>query len=195
MLRALNKSYLIHADRYSNFLWIYQLKSTTTKAVVEALWGTFYQMGFPTYLRTDNGPQFISQEFINQCKEFSIEQEWSDPHYPTSNGHAERMVGVAKSFIKKANNIENLRMMLQVYNSTPSTETGVSPAEMLMQRKMKTCLPTLNKPKFIPQSTIRTASKKRIENANKTKYYYDKTSSNLRPLERGMKVRVHSEHG
>ena len=101
-------------------------------------------MGFPTHIPTDNGPQFISQEFMDKCDEFSIEQEWSDPHYPTSNGHAERMVGVAKSLIKKSDNESNLRKMIQVYNSTPSSETGVSPAEMLMQRKLKTCLPTLN---------------------------------------------------
>ena len=61
-----NKTYLVHSDRYSNFLWIYQLKTTTTKSVIDALWHTFYLMGFPDRLRTDNGPQFISQEFLDK---------------------------------------------------------------------------------------------------------------------------------
>ena len=52
-----NKTYLVHADRYSNFLWVYHLKTTTTKSVIDAMWNTFYLMGFPDRLRTDNGPQ------------------------------------------------------------------------------------------------------------------------------------------
>ena len=162
-----NKTYLVHADRYSNFLWVYHLKTTTTRSVIDALWNTFYLMGFPDRLRTDNGPQFISQEFIDKCDEFNIEQEWSDPHYPTSNGHAERMVGVAKALIKKSDSESNLKSMIQIYNSTPSSDTGVSPAEMLMQRKLRTCLPTMNRSKFVPQSKIHTAERRKMEKAKK----------------------------
>ena len=43
-----NKYYLVHADRFSNFLWVYKLKKITTGEVMTALWRTFYQMGFPT---------------------------------------------------------------------------------------------------------------------------------------------------
>jgi hypothetical protein len=187
-----NKTYLVHSDRYSNFLWIYQLKTTTTKSVIDALWHTFYLMGFPDRLRTDNGPQFISQEFINKCDEFNIEQEWSDPHYPTSNGHAERMVGAAKSLIKKSSGESNLRSMLQIYNSTPSTTTGISPAEMMMQRKIRTCLPTMNKSKFIPQQKIRMAEQRKLQKSRETKIWYDKTAIDLPPLACGTRVRVYN---
>ena len=112
------KTYLIHADRYLNFMWIYQHKRTTTKDVLDALWMTFYQMGFPRRLRTDNGPQFISGEIVDRCRQFNIEQEWSDPHYPTSNGHAEKMVAVAKSMIKKVATGVDLQSMVHVYNAT-----------------------------------------------------------------------------
>ena len=77
---------MVHADRYSNFMWIYELKGTAAKDVIEPLWMTFFRMGFPKKLRTDNGPQFISSEFVKTCRQFNVEQEWSDPHYPTSNG-------------------------------------------------------------------------------------------------------------
>ena len=66
------KMYLIHADRYSNFLWIYELRKTSAKEVIDKLWSTFYQMGFPKHIRSDNGPQFISQGFINKCKQYNI---------------------------------------------------------------------------------------------------------------------------
>ena len=187
-----NKTYLVHSDRYSNFLWIYQLKTTSTKSVIDALWHTFYLMGFPDRLRTDNGPQFISQEFINKCDEFNIEQEWSDPHYPTSNGHAERMVGVAKSLIKKSSGESNLKSMIQIYNSTPSSTTGISPAEMLMQRKIRTCLPTMNKSKFVPQQKIQTAEQRKLQKSRSTKIQYDRTAIDLPPLSCGTKVRVYN---
>ena len=53
-----------------------------------------------------------------QMPQFNIEQEWSDPHYPTSNGHAEKMVAVAKSMIKKVATGVDLQSMVHVYNAT-----------------------------------------------------------------------------
>ena len=186
------KQYLIHADRFSNFLWIYPLKKTTTDDVTKALWNTFYQVGFPKHLRTDNGPQFISDAFIRSCESFNIEQEWSDPYYPTSNGHAEKMVAVAKNMIKKASNLDELQKMVQVYNATPSSETQVSPAEMLLRRKIRTCLPMVASSKFVPISVVEQAAEKRRENAIKKKQHYDKSAKDLPPISIGQLVRVYN---
>ena len=186
------KDYLVHADRYSNFLWIYRMKDTSSNSVTNALWSTFYQMGFPNYLRTDNGPQFVSRQFIEKCTDNNIELEVSDPYYPVSNGHAEKMVGVAKSLIKKAENMEELRRMLQVYNSTPSVTTGVSPAEMLMGRKIRTNLPMVERPGFIPMETIRRAERRKSNKDVQTKMHYDKSARNLSKLEVGTRVRIYN---
>ena len=184
------KNYLVHADRFSNFLWIYQLRTTDVKNVKNALWSTFYQMGFPRRLRTDNGPQFVSQDFTSECRAANIEQEWSDPYYPTSNGHSEKMVSVAKSMIKKASSLADIGIMVMVYNSTPSVHTGVSPAEMLMQRKLRTCLPTLSSPRFVPSEKIIQAAEKNRQHATKIKAKYDSTAKDLPPLRIGSRVRV-----
>ena len=186
------KNYLVHADRYSNFLWIYPMKDTSSKSLIGALWGTFYQMGFPNHLRTDNGPQFVSGDFINKCTDNNIELEVSDPYYPISNGHAEKMVGVAKSLIKKSDNLEELKTMLQIYNSTPSVTTGVSPAEMLMGRKIRTSLPMMGRPGFVPLATIKKAEKKKFEKDIQTKIYYDKSARNLPILDVGTSVRIYN---
>ena len=186
------KDYLVHADRYSNFLWIYPMKDTSSKSVTGALWSTFYQMGFPNHLRTDNGPQFISREFIDKCTDNNIELEVSDPYYPISNGHAEKMVGVAKSLIKKSDNTEELKMMLQIYNSTPSMTTGVSPAEMLIGRRMRTSLPMMGRPGFVPLATIKKAERKKFNEDIRTKIHYDRTAKNLPILEVGSRVRIYN---
>ena len=185
-----NKYYLVHGDRFSNFLWVYPLKRISTREVMTALWRTFHQMGFPNKLRTDNGTQFTSAEFVEGCREASVEQEWSDPHYPTSNGHAEKLVAVAKSLIKKAKSESDLDRMIQLYNSTPSALTGVSPAEMLMQRKIRTCLPTVNKPGFISSKRIKEATERKRINDEKVKIRYDKSARSLEPLEVGTTVRI-----
>ena len=186
------KMYLIHADRYSNFLWIYELKQTSTREIIGKLWRTFYQMGFPEYIRSDNGPQFISEEFISKCKQYNIEQEWSDPHYPTSNGHAEKMVGVAKAMIKKATNEVELQEMVHVYNSTPSPKLAVCPSEMLMQRRLRSFLPTLQSSGFVPHENIRRATERKRTNAMQTKTVYDKSAKDLPPIPIGTNVRVYN---
>ena len=116
----------------------------------------------------------------------------SDPYYPISNGHAEKMVGVAKSLIKKSESLEELRTMLQIYNSTPSVTTGVSPAEMLMSRKIRTSLPMVGHPGFVPSSTIKKAEKRKFEKATQTKLHYDKTARNLPILNAGTNVRIYN---
>ena len=186
------RTYMIHADRYSNFMWIYEMKRTTTREVIDALWMTFFRMGFPKRLRTDNGPQFISSEFIETCKQFNVEQEWSDPHYPTSNGHAERMVAVAKSMIKKAKTSVHLQSMVHVYNATPSPKLKVSPSEMLMQRRLRSYLPTVRNSGFVPRNDIWRATHRKRQMALKTKLEYDRTAKELSPVTEGTEVRVYN---
>ena len=186
------KTYMIHADRYSNFMWIYELKRTAAKDVIEPLWMTFFRMGFPRKLRTDNGPQFTSSEFIRTCRLFNVEQEWSDPHYPTSNGHAEKMVSVAKSMIKKAESFVHLQAMVQVYNATPSPKLKVSPSEMLMQRRMRSFLPTVRSGGFVPRGDVVRATERKRQMALKTKVEYDKTAKELSPIAEGTEVRIYN---
>ena len=106
--------------------------------------------------------------------------------------HAEKMVGVAKSLIKKSENVEDLKKMLQIYNSTPSVTTGVSPAEMLMGRKIRTSLPMIGKPGFVPQTMIKRAERKKINRDIQTKIHYDKSARNLPILEVGTRVRIYN---
>ena len=87
------------------------------------------------------------------------------------------MVGVAKSMIKKADNLEDLKNMLQIYNSTPSETSGVSPAAMLMSRRIRTSLPTVRRSEFVPSSTIERAKRRKLDKATQTKRHYDKTAN------------------
>lgn len=71
------------------------LNNTTSKAVISVLNDLFSKFGIPRVLETDNGPQYISQEFKSFIK------EWK--YYPRGNLLAERAVPTAKGILKKCN--------------------------------------------------------------------------------------------
>ena len=65
----------------------------------------------------------------------------SSPYHPQSNGLAERMVQAFKSGMKKMSEgtVETkLTRFLFSYRSTPHTTTGVSPAELMFGRRLRT---------------------------------------------------------
>ena len=46
--------------------------------------------GKPKYIRTDNGPEFISKEYKQWCKAEDITRVYSEPGKPMQNGYVER---------------------------------------------------------------------------------------------------------
>ena len=56
------ESLIVLIDYYSRFLEVAFMKSMTSAKDIEALAPMFARFGFPFSLRTDNSPQFISEE-------------------------------------------------------------------------------------------------------------------------------------
>ena len=76
---------------------------------------------------------------------WDFEHLTSSPHYPQSNGFAERMVGVVKSVLKKAKQSGNdPQMSLLCLRSTPIDARTPSPAELLYGRRIRSNLPVKN---------------------------------------------------
>jgi putative transposase len=48
------------------------------------------EIGLPKYIRTDNGPEFISREYKEWCKKNEIEPVYIEPGKPNQNGYVER---------------------------------------------------------------------------------------------------------
>ena len=74
--------------------------STTTAKMIEVLRKIFARNGLPEQVVTDNGPQFVSEEFAQFVKENGIEHTRSAPYHPASNGLAERFVKSLKTALK-----------------------------------------------------------------------------------------------
>ncbi|XP_062699942.1 uncharacterized protein K02A2.6-like, partial [Aedes albopictus] len=82
---------LVLVDYFSRFTEVIVMKQTTTELTVNALFETFSRFGVPETLRSDNGPQFISEQFKNFCKEYGIVHQKTTPYWPQANGEVERM--------------------------------------------------------------------------------------------------------
>ena len=95
--------------------------------------------GIPDVVGSDNGPQFASAEFREFAEEYQFTHTTSSPRYPQSNGEAERAVQTVKKLLKKA---DDSHIALLMYRASPLA-SDVSPAEILMGRKLRTKVPTL----------------------------------------------------
>jgi transposase InsO family protein len=77
-------------DYYSRFFELSFTKSTTAEKLVSILSRILVTHGLPLSIRTDNGPQFISECFNNFLVENGIEQQMTTPLWPQANGEIEQ---------------------------------------------------------------------------------------------------------
>lgn len=73
------------------------------------------------------------------AEEYGFTHITTSPRYPQANGQVERAVQTVKNMLKKAT---DPYQALMAYRATP-LESGISPAELLMGRKIRTKVPTL----------------------------------------------------
>ena len=188
-LYSLNgKQYLVMSDRYSGYPFVHLLRKETTAAVTTKLQEWFSDLGRPTSIRSDGGPQFRG-EFKEFCAKLGIEVETSSPRYPQSNGHAESAVKQVKNLLKKYHGVLNqeFKDALQEWRNCPRSD-GFSPAQMFFSRRQRSSLPTL--PQALAPIDHSTAQKSRQNAATKKKVHFDQTARTLEPLTYGQRVRV-----
>ena len=82
----------------------------------------FAAHGLPQQLVSDNGPQFISDEFAAFMKSNGIKHIRCAPYHPASNGAVERLVQTFKKAMKTSTDTSfALASFLLSYRTTPHT--------------------------------------------------------------------------
>ena len=130
-------NFLLVIDYYSRYVEIARLTSSTSASVIQHLSSIFARHGIPQILFSDNGPQYKSAEFASFAKQYGFQHVTSSPHYPQSNGEAERAVQTVKQLLNKSS---DPYLALLAYRTSPLSN-GYSPSELLMGRKLRTILP------------------------------------------------------
>ncbi|XP_058817493.1 uncharacterized protein K02A2.6-like [Topomyia yanbarensis] len=140
-------SLLVIVDYFSRFTEIIVMKQTTAKRTIEALHETFCRFGVPESIKSDNGPQFISEELQQFCSEYGIELRKTTPYWPQANGEVERANRTILKHLKISQESSNsdwmwdLRTFLLMFNSTPHATTGLAPSSLMFGRILRDKLP------------------------------------------------------
>ena len=128
----LGKMFFLVTDAHSKWLEVTIMTSITASRTINVLREIFARFGIPQQLVSDNGPQFVSDEFKQFMAANRIKHIKSSPYHPASNGAAERMVQTLKLTLKadykKGVPLEkSLANFLLQYRITPHATKGVSP--------------------------------------------------------------------
>ena len=131
----------IIVDYYSRFPVLHKLSSTTSRVLIQEMKAIFAELGVPSVIVSDRGPQYRATEFQDFTKHWQIEHRLSSPRNPQSNGMVERFVQTMKaSLIKTIEEGEDVDLALLTYKTTPLNHRLPSPAELLNSRKYKTII-------------------------------------------------------
>ena len=137
----LGKMFLVIVDAHSKWIEAFPMNHSTSTATIEKLRQIFAVHGLPEILVSDNGTCFTSDMFETFLKRNGVKHLCSAPYHPSTNGLAERAVQVLKRGLKKmvGGTIETrVSRLLAAYRVTPHSTTGLSPAELMFNRKIRT---------------------------------------------------------
>ncbi|CAC5395338.1 unnamed protein product [Mytilus coruscus] len=167
-----------------------KLDNETSKNTIDYLKGLMSRFGYIDELVSDNGPQFSSLEFKRFATEYGFKHTTSSPHYAQSNGQAERSVQTIKKLIMKS---KDPHKALLDYRNTP-LDIDLSPAQLFLNRRLKTSLPT-SLPLLMPQNINNREIIKKLEiRQRKAKTNYDKhCGPELKQLKQGDSVVMYTD--
>ena len=163
------KMILIIVDSTTKYIDAHVMSTSTASATIDKLRHTFALLGLPRTLVSDNGPAFTSEEFNHFCVSNGIKHVTVSPYHASSNGLAERAVQTVKVGLKKTTEgtVEaRLYRFLLNYHKIPQSTTGMTPSEVMLQRRLRTRI-DLVKPD---------TQQKVMDQQVKMKEHFDKTS-------------------
>ena len=153
------------------------LKQTTSVAVIEHCKSIFARFGIPEIVLTNNGPQFNSREFLKFSQDNTFTHLTSSPYDPQGNGESERAVQTVKNLLRKST---DPYIALLSYRTAP-LQNGYSPAELMMSRKLRKCLPTLLSQHIPFKSEVEKFKTKDEHSRNQQKHYHDLRQEQKKP--------------
>jgi len=139
---------LIVVDSYSKWPEVPVMSSTPASKTVTVLREIFARNGIPRELVSENGPQFVSQEFDQFLSNNGIRHIKTSPYHPVSNEVAERVVQTVKKALRAGLREDvpleqALATFLLQYRNTPQATTGMSPSMLFLNRSLRTRLDLL----------------------------------------------------
>ena len=147
--------YLVVVDRLSN--WIEVMKTppasaySGSKGLIMLLRELFARFGVPVRLSSDGGPEMVAKETQDFFKRWGVKHRLSSAYLSSSNGRAEVCVKATKRMLH--NNIkadgsldtDRFAAALMTKRNTPDYDSKLSPAEIVMGKRLRDALPMIPK--------------------------------------------------
>lgn len=182
------QNYVILVDTYSNWIEATLIKHKNVNEVKSICQNVFTRFGFPEILYADNNP-YNSSEMKEFANKFNFKLEFSSPYHHKSNGPAEKAVSIVKNILKKTKDPNNLNLYIMQYNNSPLA-TGISPAQLLLNRTLKTKFPAHANHFMTKVIDAKLISEKFEVNQQKRNRDYDKNAKTLTKLYIGQNVLI-----
>ncbi|XP_064107886.1 uncharacterized protein LOC135216447 [Macrobrachium nipponense] len=123
-------NYLITVDYFSNFWEMDHLENTLASTVIRKLRSHFARYGLPCVLISDNGPQFVNENFKQFATDYDFEHRTSSTTHAQSNGMVESAVKTSKRLFRKA--VESNKdpyLAILDHRNTPTSDKDASPSQ------------------------------------------------------------------
>lgn len=133
---------LVITDHFTKFAVTVPTRNQTAKTTAEALYNHFIlPYGIPAKIHSDQGGNFESELMKELCNVLGMQKSRTTVYHPMSNGITERfnrtLIGMLGTLEpeKKGDWKNHIAALVQAYNCTPHSSTGVSPYELMFGRK------------------------------------------------------------
>ena len=103
-----NTYMLTIVDEYSHFPLAFPCPNTTSATIMKCLDKMFVLCGTPTYIHSDRGSPFLSQEIKDYFSQRGIATSKTSPYHPIGNGQCERYNGIIWKGVRMALRTQNL---------------------------------------------------------------------------------------
>lgn len=130
-------------DDFTKFVWLYPVKSTTSRETIDKLKIQQKTFGNPFRIISDRGTAFTSNEFREYCDEENIQHVTITTGVPRGNGQIERInrtiipVFTKLSLDDPSKWYKHVDQVQRALNSTIQRSIDASPFEVMMGVKMK----------------------------------------------------------
>ena len=95
--------YFLAVDAHSKWPEVFEMSQTTTHKTIALLRHLFALYGVPDQIVSDNGPQFVAEDFAVFMKSNGVKHFRCSPYHPASNGAVERFVRTFKQAMHQVN--------------------------------------------------------------------------------------------
>ena len=103
-----NTYMLTIVDEYSGFPFAFPCPNTTSATGMKCMDNIFVLCGTPSYIHSDRGSSFLSQEIMDYFSQRGIATNKTSPYHPIGNGQCERYNGIIWKDVRMALRTQNL---------------------------------------------------------------------------------------